>query len=393
MDSLLHQDLPQYTKVLDEQAKYKLQIIFTTIDRDKENKAHFKEYKYRISKKYFYPASTVKLPISILSLQKIEELKAKGIDRNTTMIADSVFFCQERIKSDSVSSGSWPSIENYIKRMMLVSDNAAFTRAYEFVGYDYAHKKLKENGFGSVRLFNRLSPFCKGDTALITPPVYFLNKNRDTVYKQAPALPTFTLVHPIKSSLAGRAHINGNGKRVYSPKDFSKHNYFHITDLNRMMQQLVFMEEKQEKGKLKLAAEARSFLIKQMGMYPKESEYPVYEKKIFYDSYKKYFMYASAVATITQDSIRVINIVGRAYGFLIDCAYIIDMKNNIEFMLTAAIYVNEGNIVGNGKYEYDQLGLPFLRDLSLALYRYERSRKKDREADLSEFKQMFNYRK
>lgn len=378
--------------MLDQQAKYKLQIIYAAIDRDKDNKPHFTEHKYRISKKYFYPASTVKLPISILGLQKLEELKEKGIDRKTTMLADSVFFCQEKIKADSTSAGSYPTIENYIKRMMLVSDNAAFTRVYEFVGYDYAHKKLKENGFGSVRLFNRLSPYCKGDTALITPPICFLNAKRDTIYKQASAVPGFSLAHPVKTSQAGRAHINTNGKRVYSPKDFSRHNYFHITDLNRMMKQLIFPDPKTEKGKLSLTEDARSFLIRQMGLYPKESDYPVYDKKIYYDSYKKYFMYASAVATITQDSIRVINIVGRAYGFLIDCAYIIDMKSNTEFLLTTAIYVNEGNIIGNGKYEYDQLGLPFMRDLSLALYKFERGRKKEREADLGEFKQLFNYR-
>ncbi|HRH11165.1 MAG TPA: serine hydrolase [Bacteroidia bacterium] len=392
LDSLLHQDLPQYSALLDQPAKYKLQIIFTTIDRDKENKPHFNEFKYRISKKYFYPASTVKLPISILGLQKIEELKEKGIDRKTAMLADSVFFCQEKIKADSTSSGSFPTLENYIKRMMLVSDNAAFTRMYEFVGYDYAHKKLKEQGFGSVRLFNRLSPFCKGDTALITPPVNFLNSKGDTLYKQVAAQASFTLNHPIKSSMAGRAHINANGKRVYSPKDFSRHNYFHLTDLNRMMQQLIFMEAKPEKGRIKLTEESRTFLVRQMGLYPKESDYPVYDKKVFYDSYKKYFMYASAVATITQDSIRVINIVGRAYGFLIDCAYIIDMKSNTEFLLTAALYVNEGNIIGNGKYEYDQLGLPFMRDLSLVLYKYERNRKKENVPDLSEYKKMFNYK-
>jgi hypothetical protein len=392
LDSLLHAAIPQYTNVIENPVKYKLQIIFTQIDRDKNNKPTFTDHKYKLSKRYFYPASTVKLPVSILALIKVRELKSKKIDRTTPFGTDSAFYCQERIKVDSTSGGTFPTLENYIKRMMLVSDNMACARAYEFVGFDYAHKKLKEMGFANVRLFNRLNGACQGDTAKVTPPVYFLNEKGDTLYKQPLTTFTTNLYHPIKSSLAGTSYTDG-GKRVHTPKDFSRHNYFYITDLHTMMKKLVFNNELPEKERMKLDDDDRIFLLKQMGLYPKESEYPLYEKKIFYDSYKKYFLHASAVATIKQDSIRVINIVGKAYGFLIDCAYIIDLKNKTEFLLTTSIYVNERNIIGSGKYEYDQLGLPFMRDLSWALYNYDRNRERENAPDLNEFEKMFNYKK
>jgi hypothetical protein len=100
-------------------------------------------------------------------------------------------------------------------------------------------------------------------------------------------------------------------------------------------------------------------------------------------------MYGAATATIKGDSIRIFNIVGRAYGFLIDCAYIVDYKNKIEFLLSSSIYVNERNTFGTGRYEYDKIGLPFLRDLSKAIYAYERQRAKKYEPDLKEF-QLFS---
>jgi hypothetical protein len=392
IDSLLHAAIPQYSAVIDNPAKYKLQIIFTQIDRDKNNKPTFTDHKYKLSKRYFYPASTVKLPMSILALMKVRDLHSKKIDRTTGFGTDSSFYCQERIKVDSTSGGTFPSVENYIKKMMLVSDNTAFTRTYEFVGYEYAHKKLKEMGFGQVRLLNRLSVSCQGDTAKITPPVYFLNEKRDTLYKQPAGTFTTHLYHPIKSSLAGTAYTDG-GKRIHTPKDFSRHNYFYVSDLHGMMKQLVFNNQLPEKERMDLDDDDRIFLLEQMGLYPKECEYPLYEKKVFYDSYKKYFLHGCAVATIRQDTLRVINVVGKAYGFLIDCAYIIDLKNKTEFLLTTTIYVNERNVIGSGKYEYDQLGLPFMRDLSWALYNYDRNRERKNMPDLSEFEKMFNYKK
>jgi hypothetical protein len=256
------------------------------------------------------------------------------------------------------------------------------------VGHDYAHKKLVELGYKDIRLFNRLDGQCPGDTAKITPPVYFLNAQKDTIYKQGLTFNELKLKHPIKSSRAGAAHMN-EGKRVYKPRDFSTHNYMHISDVHSIMKRIIFNNHLPQKEKLPVSDDNREFMIRQLGLYPKESDYPVYDKKVFYDSFKKYFIYGSAVATIKEDSLRVINIVGRAYGFLIDCAYIVDFKNNVEYMLTASIYVNERNVIGSGRYEYDQVGLPFFKDLSLALYNYERKRKRENEPDLEEYKKLF----
>ncbi|MDP1803223.1 MAG: serine hydrolase [Bacteroidota bacterium] len=378
--------MPQFANVLANPNKYKLQVIYSRINRNENNKPTFRDFKFHVNKNYFYPASTVKLPISTLALIKLEELDVKGLNRSTAMITDSAYYCQKKIRSDTTSPNRKPTIENYIKKMFLVSDNYSCARVYEFVGHDYAHKKLGELGFKNVRLFNRLDGSCPGDTAKVTPPVCFLSETNDTIYKQPLTYSNDKLMHPIPNSKVGWAHTDGRGKRIAGPKDFSTHNYLTPNDLHNLMKKIVFNDFFSEKEKLPISTNNRKFMLKQLGMYPKESDHPKYDKKIFYDTYKKYFLYASAVATVKQDSIRMFNIVGRAYGFLIDCAYIIDHKNKIEYLLTASIYVNEKNVVGNGKYQYDLIGLPFLRDLSWSIYNFERIRPKEHLPDLTEFK-------
>ena len=386
LDSLLKAGLPQHSTVLANHGKYKLQIIYTRITRDKNNKPTFKNYYWRAdTTKFFYPASLVKLPVSIMAIEKLNELKAKGIDRNTPMLTDSVFFCQKRVVRDSSSENRMPSIGHYIKKMFLISDNYSFARTYEFVGCDYAHQKLESWGFPNIRIVNRLDAQCKGDTGKITSPVSFLSSDGDALYNQPLTFSTYNKPYPLPSAKVGRAHVNDFGKRVYQPKDFSKHNFMSLQNCHEIFKRLVFFNYMQGKEKYNMTTDDWQFMMKHLGMYPKESKYPSYDTKIFYDSFKKYFIYASAVPEITQDTLRVFNIVGRAYGFLSDVAYVVDYKNKVEYLVSATIFVNERNIIGSGKYEYDQIGLPLFKDISLFLYKVEKERKKKFEPDLKEF--------
>jgi hypothetical protein len=67
---------------------YRYQIIYTQINRDKNNTPSFTNYYFRYdSLQYFNPASTVKMPLAFLSLEKIEWAKA---GRNKHVYADAI---------------------------------------------------------------------------------------------------------------------------------------------------------------------------------------------------------------------------------------------------------------------------------------------------------------
>jgi hypothetical protein len=60
---------------------------------------------------------------------------------------------------------------------------------------------------------------------------------------------------------------------------------------------------------------------------------------------------------------------------MVDCAYIQNKKENVEFMLSAVIYTNEDEILNDGKYEYNTIALPFLAEFGRQIYAFELKKK------------------
>ena len=66
--------------VMENPNTYELQILYTAIKRDKNNKVTLTDYKYHVdATHYFYPASTVKFPIAILALEKLNQIPNTSI--------------------------------------------------------------------------------------------------------------------------------------------------------------------------------------------------------------------------------------------------------------------------------------------------------------------------
>jgi hypothetical protein len=86
-------------------------------------------------------------------------------------------------------------------------------------------------------------------------------------------------------------------------------------------------------------------------------------------------MFGDSKKPITSDNIKITNIVGQSYGFMVDCAYIQNKKENVEFMLSAVIYTNEDEILNDGKYEYNTIALPFLAEFGRQIYAFELKKK------------------
>ncbi|HVX28122.1 MAG TPA: serine hydrolase, partial [Parafilimonas sp.] len=149
-----------FQKVLSDPNEYRLQIIYTQINRDKNNKPSFTNYYFNYdSLFYFNPASTVKLPLAILSLQKFNELHMDGVNKYTSMQFDSAYPHQEKKLYDSTSENNLPSIANFIKKAFLISDNDAYNRMYEFVGQKEINENLHSKGYNDVRITRQFMGF------------------------------------------------------------------------------------------------------------------------------------------------------------------------------------------------------------------------------------------
>lgn len=154
LEQLLLSNPDKFKKLTDNPEKYRLQILYTQIDRDAKNKPTLTTYSYRSdSNEYFYPASTVKLAASVLALEKLNALK---INKSTTFQTLKKRPSQLEIKTDSTAKSGLPSVEHYIKKILLVSDNEAYNRLYEFLGQRPFNETMHSKGFNGVRLTHRL---------------------------------------------------------------------------------------------------------------------------------------------------------------------------------------------------------------------------------------------
>jgi hypothetical protein len=157
-----------------------------------------------------------------------------------------------------------------------------------------------------------------------------------------------------------------------------------------MLQSVLFPASIAPTQRFDLAQEDRHFLLRYLSQYPSETQYPKYDTSLFYDSYVKFFFTDSSHRMPTH--VRVFNKVGWAYGFSTDVSYVVDVKNNVEFMLAATVYVNSDDILNDGKYEYETIGNPFLYQVGQTIYKYELQRNRTHKPQLSNFKIIYDKR-
>ena len=376
------QQHPQYfDSLLRKNDVWQIKIIYTQVDRKANNKPVLKHYYFNIDpKQYFYPASTVKMPVALLSLQRLHELKIHGLDENTTMITESAYSRQDAVYNDPNSGDGRPTIANYIKKIFLVSDNDAFNRLYEFLGQEYINNSLYKIGYDSAQVIHRLNISRTEDENRHTNPVKFYDTSSKLIYGQQ--LVASNLLYQPRTNFLGKGYVSGE-KIINQPFDFSKKNRVTLSDLHSILQSVIFPKTVPKKHRFNLEKEDYRFVYRYMSMKPGESDFPQYNSS-YNGAYSKLLMYGGKGDL--DSNIRIFNKEGDAYGFLTDVAYIVDFKNNIEFFLSANIYCNSDGIFNDDKYDYETVGYPFLKNLGQVIYQYELQRKRKRIPDLSTFK-------
>ena len=376
---LLHRSPLHFDTLLADPGR-RIQIIYTKIDRQKGGQPRFTHYYYNLDPGlYFYPASTVKFPAAVLALQKLNELKLPGLTKHSTMITGSATAAQTPAYNDPTASDGRPTIAHYIKKILLVSDNDAFNRLYEFLGQEYANRKLQGMGYDSAQLLHRLDIFLPESENRWTNPVQFFSEAGKRIYQQ-PAVQS-RLPYQKRNDWLGSGYMSKNG-RVEGPFDFSAKNRLPLQDLHMMLQALLFPQSVPAKKRFKLTADDYNLLYEYMSMQPPQSTVPQYDAS-YHNNYVKFLFYGAQ--DIMQPGIRIFNKVGEAYGFLTDAAYIIDTINGVEFLLSATIHCNSDGIYNDNEYEYENVGLPFLKNLGRLIYEYELTRVRKYKPDFRKF--------
>ena len=378
-----------FQSVLSHPEIYRCQIIYTQINRDKNNIPSFANYYFNYdSLRYFNPASTVKMPLAFLSLEKLNQLH-KGVNMFTPMQFDSGYSRQTVLYKDSTAEDGLPSIAQFIRKAFLVSDNDAYNRMYEFVGQQTINRRMHEMGYPDFRITRRFMRM-NADENRHTNPIRFIKPDGSLIYLQPMDFnpDSFDFSHINKM---GKAYMNAQDSLINEPIDFTTANNVTVYHLQQLLQSVLFPNSVPAERRFQLGKNDCAFLYRYLSQYPSETDYPKYDTALYYDSYVKFF-FKSGSHNI-PNHVRVFNKVGWAYGCLTDVSYVADFKNRVEFMLTATIYVNSDGVMNDNKYDYDSIGYPFMYKLGQCIYNYELKRSRKYKPDFSAFNIHYEKRK
>jgi len=346
-------------EIIKEKEDYEIQVLLTKIDQY-NSQVDFQEYKYQLDdNKYFYPASTIKLPIVVLALKKINELRSKGSE---ITLKSKIILNYKDDYSELVIRDSITSFQNLIADVFLVSDNSASNILIDFIGYNYFNDEMKNAGFHKTYLNHKFNPdpyvnstwqISDLDNNLISS----LNDNQKIIKADDMTI-----------GLEKGERRYFKGEILDESLNFSEKNRSSITDMHNLIKYIFYPEIFDSTNTFNLYVEDYDFLRYWMSRFTYED---IGEKFIgdekFFETYNKFFIHGDE-QSVSNEQIRVYNKIGQAYGTSIDNGFIKNYQDNVEFILTATIYTNKNRVINDNLYEYDDIAVPFLAKLSRAIY-------------------------
>ena len=373
----------EFPNVVRSPEKHRLQILYTQINRNQKNEPTFKTFSFGVDKsRYFYPASSTKLPIAVLAVEKARMISEIDIYNKFQILPGPVY--TSGIDKDINSETGYPSLAHSIRNLFIISDNSANNYLYDFLGRDYINKRLWDLSLNSSRIRHRLSINLSDEDNRFTHPINFYDKSK-IIYKQESQMASMSLELNVNDFKIGKYHFS-EGEKKDGPLDFSTKNYMNLSEQHELLKRIIFPKNYAREEQFSLSESDYQFLYREMSILPRQSDYPSFpDFDKHYDGYCKFFLYGDTKDKI-PDNVKIFNKVGLAYGFVIDNAYIIDIRHNVEFLLTAVIYSNPNETMNDDDYDYEKISIPFLAGLGRKVYELELKRYKKVFPDLQFFK-------
>lgn len=361
---------PGLQNVLDNPEKYRLQIVLGLVEEGADGRPFLQQYSYRTGAEYFYPASSVKLFAAIAAMQKLAALREQtGLDLtlNTPLVVHPLFEDDvlEDSDPDNLLDGKI-TIEQQIRKILLVSDNQAFNYMYEFAGPDGIHESLEAAGLIAPRIVHRLSEARSEEENRQLPRIDFVTDEFVYTLPQRSVDP-LPLRESVKRITVGSGYISGD-EQVAHAMDFSGKNYFPLIDLQRGLCMVVRPDIDCGGAGFNLKEGDRQVLLEAMSQYPRESLNPRYDPDEYPDDYVKDLL-PGLTRVVPADRIRIFSKTGTAYGFSTENAWVVDQDNDRGFFIAATLYTNADGILNDDLYEYTTVARPFISDLGEALAR------------------------
>ena len=358
---------PMVDSVLANSDRYRFQWIFTPLEMDSSGNFDAKETFDYSTGQYFYPASMVKLPAALLTLEKLNEKEASLqsiLKINSDQVCGNMEFA-ERTQRSSIP------FETIIEDMISISDNSYYTSLYHFLTPSVINDRLKSKGITDTKIYKGFNGcempenlFCNSlhyyDPA--TKLTYLQNESRIELSSMADEYTYST------EKLLGLKH-EYRREIVNGPFDFNYNLEFPLRGIHGSMERLLCPTDFQPSERWNLRLSDRNFLLKTLVQYPREMTNKAYhDLKKYPDNYYKYIVHGDGNPALK--SVKTYSKIGISYGFVTETALVVDESTNKAYLLSVSIYVNANDTVNDGKYEYEEVARPFLAKLGQLLLEY-----------------------
>lgn len=370
LPQLMARHAEDFATVLEDPARFRAQALVTEIHERPGEAPRIIRHGWRVDAEYFYPASAMKTIAAVAALQRARALAKKhpwlSVD---TPLAFHALFAGEKLEErdpENPPEGHL-TLRMLIRKMSIVSSNEAFNRLYDFAGLPALNEVARAAGLSRTLTLHRLS-FVMPLEQQLKHPTIELRGPRETV-----TLPAWTAPRPavnpadLPGIFAGKGELL-RGKIVEGPKSFEEKNRMGLVDLQNMLAFIVRPDLPLGLPGFALHPEDRALLKEAMRQRPEESTRPDYSSRRLspnrFKPIRPGLIRFAGGAERADARFEIYSKAGTAYGFRIENAYVYDKQTQRSYLFTVAIYVNENEILNDGKYEYEQVAHPFLYKLS-----------------------------
>ena len=339
-------------QVLANPAKYHLQINFTAVEED-QDKIKLNDYSLYKDKYYYHPASLIKFPLALISLEMLTQFQEQyGVDLQTPIQNKT---CSCDFGTDNyVNHLKQPNLDHLYKEMLIMSNNEAYNFFYDFVGPTYFNKRMKELNIPNILLRNRFYPGCAGIASKTHGGIYFMKDSINSSYSINCQTDT----------------LQDNTQNIYMNDPTAlTHNVVSLSSLHQLMIQLFYPSFYKQDQTLKISEANLNYFKTTISSYPNSLlDYAAYP-----NHYHKYLI-PSHLINNKDSAIKVYSKNGNAGGYISDVMFFTDEKSKVKYFLSVSMYNATTKYYYRRRAHYTSPGLDFFRQLSKILYNYEKEK-------------------
>lgn len=348
---------PLVDQVMENRLKYRLQFLVSGIVRTADQLVRFEDYDYSDSS-YFYPASLVKLPAALISLEILDSLRIP---------------LEARIRmNDDAGCGNTPfrkltqnkslTFRELTEEMITISNNPYFSLLFHFAGPEELNGRMLRKNFHHTRIYSAYSS-CPKRADVKTSSYRIMDAEGKEILSVPVRLFPYNSFRDQWPRQTRKIFLQNKGSS--RPVDFNDYHEYSLSDIHGTMKRLIFPGNFPPAERFQLSPNSRNFLLRCLGKYPQEMMNPAYQKPgLFPDNFYKYCIIGEEAGLVSPDKFRIISKIGLSFGFVTETAYVLDFDSGKDFLFSVSMYAPDERMPGGGNYAYEKLARPFIARIS-----------------------------